>query len=172
MAHNLATVLKAAEKLKENNRIRFLFVGDGADKENLQRFTSDLALDNVRFAPQQSREDVPSYYATSDLCLVPLRRAKLFTRNIPSKIYEIMAAGKPILIGTEGESQELVEQANAGLSFEPENYGELAEKIEKLQHDSSLAGTLGANGRKYVRRHRSTTRIATEYLHLLEQATS
>lgn len=170
MAHNLPTVLKAAARLREERDIRFLFVGDGAEREQLLRTQREQKLDNVTLLPQQQREQIVRYYATSDLCLVPLRRAPLFTKNIPSKLYEIMAAGKPILIGTEGESQRLVLRARAGLAYQPDNYVDLADKIMQLYRDRQLASQLGANGRRFADAHCRQSAIADRYGDTLAKA--
>ncbi len=164
MAHKLDTVISAAENLKSNNRIKFMMIGDGAEKERLERSARDRGLDNMLFLPQMKHEEVVDYYKASDACLVPLRKASLFTRNIPSKIYEIMAAGKPILIGTEGESRKLVERAGAGIAFEPENSDSLTESIRKLYDDRTLADRLGQNGRNFASSHCRRDRIAEEYM--------
>jgi glycosyltransferase involved in cell wall biosynthesis len=163
MAHNLQTVLKAADRLRDHNDIRFLFVGDGADRDNLLRTQAEQGLDNVTLVPQQQRDSILRYYATSDLCLVPLRRAQLFTKNIPSKLYEIMAAGKPILIGTEGESRRLVLRARAGLAYEPDNDADLADKIMHLFHNRQLVKQLGDNGRRFADAHCRQDDIADRY---------
>ena len=92
MAHKLETILRAAAKIRMRDDIMFLFVGDGAEKARLIRMADDMKLTNVAFRDQVPREKVPEFYAACDVCLVPLRKAELFTRNIPSKIYEIMAA--------------------------------------------------------------------------------
>jgi len=168
MAHRLQTVVDAAAELKSNNRIKFLMVGDGAEKKLLEGMVKEHGLDNIQFAPQTTHAGAIEYYFASDACLVPLRRASLFTKNIPSKIYEIMASGKPILLGAEGESRKLVLKAMAGLAFEPENHESLAESIEKLFHDRELARKLGRNGREFARNHCQRTKIADSYLEKIE----
>lgn len=164
MAHNLGTVIGAANRLRRRDDIRFLFVGDGADKENLISATNELKLVNVTFVPQQDRNRIAQYYAASDLCLVPLRKADLFTKNIPSKIYEVMASGKPILIGAKGESKNLVEKAHAGIAVEPDNDVDLSEKIAQMADDRELAQKLGANGRDFARKNCSHRDLAIKYL--------
>ncbi len=164
MAHNLGTVIGAANRLRRRDDIRFLFVGDGADKEHLVTTTKELELDNVTFVPQQDRNRIAQYYAASDLCLVPLRKADLFTKNIPSKIYEVMASGKPMLIGAKGESKNLVEKAHAGIAVEPDNDLDLSEKIAQMADDRTLAATLGANGRDFARKNCSHRDLAIKYL--------
>lgn len=169
MAHNLRIVLKAAERLKYRKDVRFMFVGDGAEKADLVTMQERLGLDTVTFVPQQERMHIPHYYATADLCLVPLRRASLFTKNIPSKIYEIMASGKPMLIGAEGESRQLVEQAQAGIAYEPDNDCDLADKILQLCDDRDLAERLGANGRAFASLRCRQSVVAEKYIGILSR---
>jgi glycosyltransferase involved in cell wall biosynthesis len=167
MAHNLGTVLDAADRLRAYPDIQFLFVGDGAERQSLIDRARQRSLHNVVFVPQQPRQRIADYYAASDVCLVPLRRADLFTKNIPSKIYEVMAAGKPIVIGADGESRRLVESAQAGVAVAPDNAEDLSEKIFTLAHDRDEARRLGANGRAYARDHCRHATLAERYLEAL-----
>ena len=168
MAHNLETFLEAARFLRGTPRVKFLMVGDGAEKENLKRRAGQLGLDNMLFVEQQSREDIAAFYHASDCCLVHLRRAELFTKNVPSKIFEIMACGKPILLGTHGESKRLVARAGCGVFFEPENAADLAEGIQRLHRQPAWQRRLGQSGLQFVREHYSRTPLAEDYLRLLD----
>jgi len=168
MAHRLETVLEAADMLRDHSDIKFLFVGDGAEKRNLVEMANDLGLANVIFHDQIPRSQIPEYYAACDLCLVPLRKADLFTKNIPSKIYEIMASSRPILISTEGESRRLVEISGAGLGSKPEDPAGLAEKILYLKENPDLRVEMGRSGYAFVLANSSRVRLADGYLGLLE----
>jgi len=171
MAHRLQTVVSAADKLRDRSRIRFMMVGDGAEKQGLMEMSRQLQLDNMTFVPQLPHEDAVDYYRAADACLVPLRKAELFTKNIPSKIYEIMAAGRPVVIGAAGESRRLVQDAEAGISFEPEDVDDLVNSILKLYNDRDYAAQLGKNGFEYASRNCSRSEIADRYLgHLMEVA--
>lgn len=169
MAHRLETALEAAAALRENKRIKFLMVGEGAEKSRLQEIACKQDLENVIFAPQAPADDVPDYYEASDVCLAPLRKTNLFTKNIPSKLYEIMAAGKPVLLGARGESEELVRRAESGQMFEPENGEALAEQIRIMFDDRAALTEMGHNGRKYVSAVCRREDLAERYLaHLCE----
>lgn len=170
MAHRLDIVLEAAEMLRNIVDITFLFVGDGAEKNDLMRKARDLRLANVIFHDQVRRSDVPDCYRACDICLVPLRKADLFTRNIPSKIYEIMAAGKPIICSTEGESRSLIETAGAGLAARPEDAADLAEKIMILYNNRRLCRSLGRSGYSFALANFSRDRLADRYLEILQTA--
>jgi len=164
MAHRLQTVVEAADRLRHNNRIKFLMVGDGAEKKRLQSLAGNLLLENIQFVPQLPHDEAIDYYKASDACLVPLKRADLFTKNIPSKIYEIMASGKPVLLGADGESRRLVNEADAGIAFEPESVESLVESIEKLYKNRQDARRLGENGLNYARKNCRREVIAEKYL--------
>ncbi len=168
MAHRLETVLDAADLLKNNSQILFLFIGDGAEKENLIRQARGRELGNVCFYDQIDRQRIPSFYQAADLFLVPLRKADLFKRNIPSKIYEIMAAKKPMIIATEGESRKLVEKHGAGISISPENSEEMAESIIYLFENGEVRRRMGENGYAYVLANASRKQLADDYLVILQ----
>ena len=167
LAHRLDTVLDAASKLKNNNRIQFLFVGDGAEKKRLVERSIREKLDNVLFHDQIDRTRISDFYAATDLFLVPLRKADLFTRNIPSKIYEIMAARKPMLIATNGESRRLVESAGAGIGITPEDSDALVANIKRLLNDEKLRHQMGQSGYAFALANASRKRLADDYLWLL-----
>ncbi len=169
MAHGLDTVLESANRLRSNPDIAFLFVGDGAEREGLIRRARELELDNVHFVGVQPRERIPYYLATSDVSLVPLRRKPLFQKVLPSKLFEIMGCSRPIILGVEGEAQEAVERAQAGLCVRPEDPDALASAILSLYRDPALADSLGRNGRAFVRENFCRDRLASTYLDLLRE---
>jgi glycosyltransferase involved in cell wall biosynthesis len=167
MAHGLETVLDSAEELRDHDDIQFLFVGDGARREHLEREAAARRLGNVRFVGVQPRERIPSYIATSDVSLVPLRRKPLFEKVLPSKIFEIMGCSRPLILGVEGEARAAVLAADAGLCVTPESPRELSQAILSLYRDPDRATALGRNGRDYVRRNFSRDELARRYLRVL-----
>jgi len=160
MAHGLETVLDAAALLSSNRPIAFLMVGDGAERARLCATCERMRLTNVIMLEQQPKERMPEIWALSDASLVLLRKLPLFETVIPSKIFESMAMQKPIILGVLGEAREIVEEAGAGLTFEPENAAELAAVVLRLASDNALARALGANGRQYVAAHFDRRRLA------------
>ena len=167
LAHGLETVLDSADELRDHDDIQFLFVGDGARREHLEREARTRRLGNVRFVGVQPRERIPSYIATSDVSLVPLRRKPLFEKVLPSKIFEIMGCSRPLILGVEGEARAAVLEADAGLCVTPESPRELSQAILSLYRDPARAAALGRNGRDYVRRNFSRDELARRYLRVL-----
>ncbi len=169
MAHKLETLLEAAHVLRDDDGVKFRIVGEGARREALEARAKELRLTNVTFAGERPRDEVPRWIAESDACAVLLRRNEVFLTVVPSKMLEIMAAGRPILLGVEGEALALLERARAGVGIAPENAEQLAAAIRRLRNDAALAAQLGENGRAFVQREFRREDLAARYLELLER---
>lgn len=169
MAHGLDTVLRAAKLLEKEKNIHFLLVGDGANRDALLQEKERLGLTNVTMLGQQPKEKMPLFLAAADACLVLLIKSELFKTVLPSKIFEAMATGRPIVLGVEGESQELVEEGHCGLCIEPENEAALAQAMLDLAANPKLRADLGANGQVFVARRFNREVLAQEYLDILKQ---
>jgi glycosyltransferase involved in cell wall biosynthesis len=167
MAHGLDFVLESARRLIDR-RIRFVFVGDGAEKPNLEREALEGGLVNVTFIPPQDKQAVVGYYAASDICLVPLRKVDLFTDVLPSKIFEIMGMARSMVISVDGDARAEVERAHAGIYVEPENVDELTEAILRLDGNPALRQRLGQNGRRFVEENYRRCILAKQYVELLD----
>lgn len=170
MAHGLDVVLDAAERLKTAGRrdVGFLLVGDGARRAELEHAAHLRGLsDWVIFTGRQPRDRMPTVLAASDACLVHLRSTELFESVIPSKIFETMAMGRPIIMGVTGESREIVQQAGAGVMMEPESADSLLAAIDELAGDDQRRSAMGDAARRFVLQHFSRDRMAESYLALL-----
>ena len=151
LAHGLTTVLDAAEQLLDRSDIRLVLVGDGAAKEELMDEAQRRGIGNITFLDPQPHDRMPLVWAAADLCLVPLRKLPLFEGALPSKMYEIMACARPILLGVDGEARQLIEQeAGAARYVEPENPSALASAILYLREHPNEAESLGKRGRTFV----------------------
>jgi len=171
MAHALEVVLDAARLLKAKGRrdIAFCLVGDGASRERLERLARESGLDDwVVFTGRQPSDEIPYVLASSGACLIHLRKCELFGTVMPSKIFEAMAMGRPILMGVDGEARQIVLEAGAGLPIEPESPVALVEAVEKLADDPPLAARLGRTARQYVAARFNRDVLAARYLALLE----
>jgi glycosyltransferase involved in cell wall biosynthesis len=166
LAHGLETMIDAAETLKHNPDVQFILVGEGASKDELIRYANGLP--NVLFVDRQSRETIAEMLNEIDLSLVMLRKADLFKKVIPSKMFEIMGTGKPIVLGVEGVAQQIVDEAHAGMAIEPQNTPALVEAITRFQHDSALRAACGDSAYRYVRDHYNLDVLANKYLRILQ----
>lgn len=173
MAHGLGTLLDAAESLRDTRPdVAFLVVGDGAERRALQDNAEARGLSNVVFAGLVPKADVPGLLALSSATLVHLRKTELFKTVLPSKLFEGMALSRPVLLGVRGCAQELVQRADAGLCFEPENAPELCDAIARLSSDPANATRMGANGRRFVAAEFNREHLAVEYTNVLAKVAS
>ena len=149
MAHALDTILDAAILMKaraDGDRFRFLLLGDGAHKARLVARAREEGIDNVLFVGTVPKDEVVRYWSILDASIVHLKRTELFTTVIPSKLFESMGMGVPILHGVLGESARIVEEEEVGIVFEPENEQALLEGLLRLGDDEQLLRRLRANG--------------------------
>ncbi|HEX2960281.1 MAG TPA: glycosyltransferase family 4 protein [Ignavibacteriales bacterium] len=168
MAHSIKTLIEAAERLKESP-IRFIIVGSGAEREKLERLIREKDLKNVRIFPLQSKPEVASIIKRVDVFCVHLKNDPLFKTVIPSKIFEGMIMKKPILIGVNGEARMIIESANGGMYFEPENAGDLAEKVCHYYSCESERKLHGENGFRFVLEKFDRKKLAAEYMSLIKK---
>jgi glycosyltransferase involved in cell wall biosynthesis len=163
-AQGLDVILHAAARLKNYSQIKFVLLGSGPEKEKLLELKKIKQVDQVYFFDAIGKKDMPAAIAASSAAVVPLKRLELFKGAIPSKIFENLAMKKPLLLGVEGEANELfIIQGNTGLAFIPEDDRDLAEKTLQLFRDPLLTKRLGENGLRYVQEKFTRDKIATEF---------
>lgn len=167
MAHGLGSVLDLAARLQNNDQVRFLFVGDGAERNALEARVESDALTHVTFLGAVPRDDINEVYAACDVCLVPLRKAELFQSVIPSKIFEIMAMERPMILSVDGEARRIVEQSHSGLYVPPEDVDGMTAAVEKLIAEPDLAQRMGESGRRFVIENFDRNELAARYLDIL-----
>jgi colanic acid biosynthesis glycosyl transferase WcaI len=168
MAHGLETLIAAAEQLQEElPQATFLLIGEGAEKQHIIDLASARRLTNIRFLDQQPRERIPAYVSAADLCLVMLKRTELFKTVIPTKLLEYMACARPVILAVDGQSRQIVEQAQAGVFVEPENVDALVKAICDLAQDPEQRKKLGENGRRYIVDNLSRGQTARHYIDIL-----
>jgi glycosyltransferase involved in cell wall biosynthesis len=169
ISHGLDSILRAAERLRDHPEIEFLFVGEGAEKKNLIALKEELGLRNVRFVPGQAKAGVRAFYHTASVGLVPLRDVPLFSGFIPSKMFELMACGVPIVGSVRGEPARILEESGSALLVPPEDPAALAEAILALYADPDRRRQMSAAGRAFVEAHYDRRKLAVQYEELLRQ---
>ncbi len=176
LAHGLMTILDAAEIMRDHEDIRLLLVGDGAAKADLVAAAKQRGLTNVTFLDPFPHQRMPLLLAGAHVCLVPLRKVPLFQGALPSKIYEIMACARPIILGVEGEARTLVvDEAKAAIAVEPENAKVLSTALLHFYHHPEAAEAMGQRGRAFVEerfdRHRLVETLEGYLIRLLNEPT-
>jgi glycosyltransferase involved in cell wall biosynthesis len=149
--------------------VRFAFVGDGGDKRRLERRVTELGLRNTVLAPGVPHAQMPALLAAADICLVPLRDVPLFATFIPSKMFECLAAGKPVIGSVAGEAAQLIAEAG-GVVVPPQDSDSLAAAIGALAADQELRAVLGKAGRAYAEQRCDRAALARKYRKILDLA--
>lgn len=170
LAHALGTILDAAKLLKNSpngHRFHFILLGDGANKSSLLQRANEEGLDNVTFVDSVSKDHVVGYWSILDVAIIHLKKDKLFTTVIPSKMFECMGMGIPILHGVEGESADIVVREEVGLLFEPENAAALVDRLGLLADDTVLFNSMKSKGPDAARRYDRVT-LARNILNIIQ----
>jgi glycosyltransferase involved in cell wall biosynthesis len=166
-SQRLETIVRAAELLFSYKDMQFIFWGDGPEKPGLEAMVLAKHLSNVQFVPSQPSSRMPEVLISVDVSVVPLARTELFKGALPSKLFEALGAGVPVVAAVEGEARSLVEASGGGIVIEPENAQMMAEAIVRLFVDSSLRQKLSTDGRNYVVSHYNRKTIAQHFESLL-----
>jgi glycosyltransferase involved in cell wall biosynthesis len=174
MAHGLEVVLEAAKLLERQGRkdICFCLVGDGSARQRLESEAHAAGLDElVIFTGQQPKDRIPAILASSNACLVHLKKCELFETVIPSKIFETMAMGRPIIMGVRGPARDIVLESDAGLAMDPESAESLVATVTTLADNPQLTSRLGHSARQRVLADFNRDVLAGRFLRLMEAMT-
>lgn len=149
MAHGLQTLVEAAAIIAGKPGslpITLVILGDGAERDKLKALAQERRADNILFIDSVPKQEVARYWSILDISVVHLKKTEIFKTVIPSKLFECMAMGVPILLGVEGESAQIVLENGVGWAFEPENAAELAACLERLCENPDLVRATGGRG--------------------------
>ena len=163
-AHGLDKVLEAAKLLEARKELHFLFVGDGSARGALLRLKQELRLTNATFLDPVSLDEVPAYYSICFCGLSSLIDIPLFEGARPSKLFPILASGKPLLFVGKGESARLVQSSQGGMVVPPGDPQQLAEAILHLADNPALCASLGENGRRFAEDHLDWSLLVSRWL--------
>ena len=146
----------------------FLFVGAGADRQAVIDRSAALGLTNTTFVESVPKDQVARYIATSDIMLVPLKKAEVFTTVIPSKIFEAAGMERPILIGVDGEARAIIERFDAGRYYEPEDQPSFLAALAGMRCEGSERDAM-VDGCRRIAAHYDRNRLAGEMAGLLAE---
>ena len=167
-AQSIDTIIDAAKILNKNEKIFFHIVGDGQELERLEKKIKELNLDNVIFYGRQSLEDMPKFYKKADAMLVTLCGDSLISSTLPGKVQTYMAAGKPIIGAANGETKNVIEEANCGFCGIADDAKSLAKNIQKFV-DCRNKEELGQNAFVYYKNNYAKDKFINKLLVELEK---
>ncbi len=169
LANDLWQVLQAAQTLKQDPGIVFVFLGDGAEKTALIEHAQAHQLRNVLFLPPAPKDRVPGILAEADCGIATLKPLQMFTTTYPNKVFDYLAAGKPVVLAIDGVIRQLVEQAGAGVYVQPGDGAALGQAVQRLRDQPELAKRMGRHGRQFVVEHYDRKLLSEQMQAVLER---
>lgn len=152
IAQGLPFLLDVADALRDDPDVVFLFVGSGPVRAELERAAAERELPNVVFHEQVPLAEITPYLTASDALMVPLRDDPVFHEFVPSKLFDSLACGRPVILGVDGEARELLEESGGGLFAQPENVTAWVSAIRGLRDEPDAAARMGRRGAAWVLR--------------------
>lgn len=165
VAQGLFTILSAAERLRDRDDVRFVFVGEGPIKDELRREAKDRGLSNVLFHDQVPLDQIAVWINAADIMLVPLADDPIFRQFIPSKLFDYLACATPVLLSVDGEARQILDASGGGFYIPPEDPEVLAQAVRELARGRSGLEEMGRKGREHIldryTRERQVARLET-----------
>jgi colanic acid biosynthesis glycosyl transferase WcaI len=165
LAQGLEQIVEAANQLQSEKGLKFVMIGDGPEKQKLVAKAAQLT--NIVFKDPLPASEIPPMLATADIILVPLKMH--IPGAVPSKLYEAMASGKPVVLIAGGEAADIVYDHEVGCVVQSGDINNLIEVVRKLSKDDALRARLGANGRQAAERYFNRDTIVTRFTNHLEE---
>jgi glycosyltransferase involved in cell wall biosynthesis len=168
LSNDLGILLEAAEKLQDCKGIRIALLGDGKEKSALLARAEEMRLPNVDFLPPIPKTEMPEALAAADACIAILKPIPLYATVYPNKVFDYMAAARPVVLAMEGVIREVIEKAGAGISIPAGDAEALADAIRWLAENRKEGRQMGRRGRQFVEAHFDRPIIAGKLARLME----
>jgi glycosyltransferase involved in cell wall biosynthesis len=149
-ANDIYTLLRAADRLRNESKIRFVLFGDGKERPNIEEEARRRGLQNVIFAGVYPKKQMPSVVASSDLCLAILQDVPMFRTTYPNKVFDYMSTARPTVLVIDGVIREVIESSGGGVFVQPGDDELLAKTILDLSNDPQKVKQIGENARAYL----------------------
>jgi glycosyltransferase involved in cell wall biosynthesis len=167
ISNDLDVVLEAADLLKDNKNVQIVLLGAGKEKQRLMAKAKERQLENISFIPPVPKLAMKNALAAADACIAILKPIEMYKTTYPNKVFDYMAAGKPVILAIEGVIQDVVEKAQAGICIKPGDPQQMAAAIKEIAKNPRNCRKMGLNGKTYVRAHFSRAELASQFTALL-----
>jgi glycosyltransferase involved in cell wall biosynthesis len=167
LSNDLGVLLEAAKRLQPRKDITIVLLGDGKDKPALQAYANRENLENTLFLPPIPKVAMPGALAAANTCIAILKPVEVYKTTYPNKVFDYMAAGKPVVLAIDGVIREVLEDAEAGIPVTPGDPDALAAAVLCLADDPVLAHRMGQQARSYVETHFDRTSLASKLLDIM-----
>jgi glycosyltransferase involved in cell wall biosynthesis len=169
MANDIPTILRAALQLRSTAPdIRVLIVGDGKERRNLEAMVRENGLDNVMIVGAVPKKRVPEVLAASNACIACLMNIKMFRTTYPNKVFDYMAAGRPVILAIDGVIRDVVDEARAGVFVPPGDDRALADAVAQIAANPETAQEMGRLGRQHVVEKFDRRQQSNSFIEVLE----
>ncbi len=169
LSNDLGVVLEAAAAARERSEIVFVLVGDGKEKPALIEKARALSLENVRFVSSVPKNEIAEVLAAADACIAILKPLEMYKTTYPNKVFDYMAAGRPVILAIDGVIRGVVERFGCGIAVPPGDARALAEAAITLADQPETARRMGAAGRKAVEEEFRRDHFASQFAQILEE---
>jgi glycosyltransferase involved in cell wall biosynthesis len=167
LAHRLDFFIETASEMPT---VPFNLIGDGADRQRLELLAGRLGTKNLRFWGLLPRDRIPSMIYAMDVCVVALRDSKLFHKFIPSKMFEVMACERPMIVACAGEAAEIARRSGGAIVVPPEDKDAFKDAIQRLLESNGLRSELGRRGRRFVQSEFDRKKLSTRYIKMIKES--
>jgi len=168
MSNDLGVALEAAKLLEAYPQIIIALVGDGKDKPALQTQAAERGLKNIAFLPPVPKNEMVEALAAADACFAILKPIPMYATVYPNKVFDYMAAGRPVILAIDGVIRQVVERAHCGFFVPPGDPQALAEAIRQLADAPEQAQQMGLRGRAYVEANFDRAALAAQFAEIIE----
>ncbi|HUF39523.1 MAG TPA: glycosyltransferase family 4 protein [Anaerolineales bacterium] len=169
LSNDLDVVLEAAALLADRPGLEIVLLGDGKEKGRLMGRAEAMGLKNLRFLPPVPKLGMREALAAADACIAILKPVEAYRTVYPNKVFDYLAAGRPVVLAIEGVIREVVEAAGAGIPVPPGDPGALAGALRELAADPERSRWMGRAGRAYVEVHFDRARLVEELVRIVEE---
>ncbi|MBR7100327.1 MAG: glycosyltransferase family 4 protein [Clostridia bacterium] len=168
--YDLPNLLKVVASFKDRKDVAFVFVGQGGVESELKAYKAAQGLDNVVFLPYQPKESLLYSLNAADVHWV-VNAKGIKGVSVPSKLYGVMAAGKPVLgvLEAGSEAREIIQEAGCGLIADPADYKEIERLLHQFINKQADIAGMGASGRAYLEAHLTKTASVEKYIRAIEE---
>jgi glycosyltransferase involved in cell wall biosynthesis len=172
MSNDLGIVLKTAQLLKEEEKIHIILLGDGKEKPALISEAEKLALTNITFLDPVPKNRIAEFLSTADACIAILKPIEMYRTTYPNKVFDYMAARKPVILAIDGVIREVVENAGCGIFCSPGDPKAIADGILYLYNNRVEALSMGNKGYDFIKDNFNREKIAQDLLGIMSEMVS
>ena len=170
MSNDLETVLYSAKLLRDDKNIQFVFLGDGKEKNNLIAKSHALELNNILFLDPVPKSEIADYLHAADACLAILKPIEMYKTTYPNKVFDYMAAGKPVILAIDGVIRDVVKKAQCGIYCEPGNPQTIAQAILTMFNTAEpQRKKMGESGKDYLKKNFDRKKVVKIFSDMIEK---